>query len=174
MIITIIVSCIVVGILILAWSRPDTIQIERSTDINASPDKVFALINDFRNWPAWSPHDKMDATMARSYSGAPCGTGAASEWKSRGQAGCGEMRITQSLPPSQIAVQVDFQKPFTVRNLHTFTLHRSGERTKVTWAMHGGNPFIAKLMSLVFNMERMFGKHFESGLDNLKGLAENG
>jgi uncharacterized protein YndB with AHSA1/START domain len=173
MIIAIVLLCLVAGMLILAWSRPDAIHVERSTEIPASPETVFALVNDFHRWPSWSPHDKMDATMVRTYSGEQSGPGAVSAWKSNGQGGCGEMKITESMPPSQIVVQVDFKKPFVVRNVHTFSLQGSGDGTKVTWAMDGGQPFIVKVMSLFFNMERMFGKHFEAGLDNLKKLTEN-
>jgi uncharacterized protein YndB with AHSA1/START domain len=174
MFIAIIMLGLLAGILLLAWSRPDTIHIERSTDIHVSREKLFALINDFHNWPKWSPHDKMDVTMVRTYSGEQSGAGAVSEWKSRGQAGSGVMTITHATPPSQIVVQVDFMKPFTVRNVHTLTLQHANAPTRVTWAMDGGQPFIVKLMSLFFNMKRMFGTHFESGLDNLKKLAENG
>lgn len=172
MIIAAIILVLFVAILALAWTRPDTIRIERTADIHTSPERVFGLLNDFHNWPAWSPQDKMDATMTRTYSGEPSGLGAVSEWQSKGQAGCGHMKIIESLPPHKITVQVDFMKPFRVCNINEFTLQGSEEVTKVRWALRGGSPFLLKLMSLFFNMKRMFGKHVESGLDNLKRLAE--
>lgn len=174
MIIAIIILVLMVAVFALAWTRPDTIHAERTVDIHASPERVFGLINDFHNWPTWSPHDKMDATMTRIYSGEPSGLGAVSEWQSKGQAGCGQMKITESMRPNKITVQVDFTKPFRVRNINEFTLQGSEGVTKVRWAMQGGSPFMLKLMSLFFNMKRMFGKHFEAGLENLKRLAENG
>ncbi|TIT89205.1 MAG: polyketide cyclase, partial [Mesorhizobium sp.] len=53
-----------------------------------------------------------------------------------------------------------------------FTLTPSGSGTTVTWAMRGGRPFIAKLMGLFMNFDKLIGKDFEAGLDNLKRATE--
>ena len=53
-----------------------------------------------------------------------------------------------------------------------FTLEPRGQSTLVTWLMTGPNLFIGKLMSVFINMDRMVGKQFETGLANLKSLAE--
>ena len=45
----------IVVILVIAATKPDTFVVERMTTINASPDKVAPLINDFHNWNQWSP-----------------------------------------------------------------------------------------------------------------------
>ena len=42
----------------------------------------------------------------------------------------------------------------------------------MTWAMYGPSAFITKLMGVFFNMDKMIGKDFEVGLENLKALAE--
>jgi hypothetical protein len=44
--------------------------------------------------------------------------------------------------------------------------------TNVTWAMRGPMPYMSKLMSIFFNMDRMIGKDFEDGLANLKRTTE--
>ena len=44
--------------------------------------------------------------------------------------------------------------------------------TKVVWAMRGSMPFVAKVMSLFLNMDRLVGKDFESGLANIKLIVE--
>ena len=51
-------------------------------------------------------------------------------------------------------------------------LEQRGDSTHVLWAIHGPQPFIAKLMGLFFDMDRMVGKDFETGLANLKAIAE--
>jgi hypothetical protein len=38
--------------------------------------------------------------------------------------------------------------------------------------MDGKIPFAAKIMHTIFNMDRMIGKDFETGLANLKAIAE--
>jgi hypothetical protein len=54
----------------------------------------------------------------------------------------------------------------------TARLGSRGDATDVTWTMHGPNLFIGKVMSLFISMDRMIGKDFETGLANLKAIAE--
>jgi len=42
----------------------------------------------------------------------------------------------------------------------------------VTWTMDGASPYIGKLISVFVNMDTMIGKDFETGLANLKVIAE--
>ena len=68
--IAIIVAIVIAGILILAANRPDTFRVERSATINSPPEKIFPHIDGFRLWEAWSPWEKIDPAVKRSYSGA--------------------------------------------------------------------------------------------------------
>jgi len=43
------------ALLVYAATRPDSFRIERSATIKAPPEKVYALVNDFHRWAAWSP-----------------------------------------------------------------------------------------------------------------------
>ncbi len=170
-----IIVCIVfliAAVLIFAAFRPNTIRVQRSIVINAPPGKVFTLINDFHNWSHWAPQDREDPSMKRTYSGPIQGVGAISEWTSGGSAGKGRMLITESLPESRIAIKVDFVKPFDAHNTNEFALEPAGNSTTVTWTMQGSNLYILKLMGIFVNMDRMMGKHFETGLNNLKSAAE--
>ena len=160
------------ALLVFATTRPDNFRVERSTLIKAPPEKIFALLNDFRRWTAWSPYEKLDPAMKRSYGGPVSGQGSSYAWDGSGKAGAGRMEITQSAPASKISIQLDFSKPFEGHNIAEFTLLPQGQATQVTWAMHGPSPFIAKLMGIFFNMDKMIGKDFETGLDNLKTIAE--
>ncbi len=160
------------AVLIFAATRPDTFTVSRSIIINAPPEKIFALIDDFHNWPRWASQDAEDPTMTRTYSGAENGVGAISDWTSKGSAGRGRMTIVESTPPSAVAVQVDFVKPFPAHNRNQFTLEPAGGATKVTWSMRGTNLYMMKVMSVFVSMDRIAGKHFESGLANLKTAAE--
>jgi uncharacterized protein YndB with AHSA1/START domain len=172
MAIAIIVVLAFIGILAFASTKPNTINIQRATDIKAPPERIFALINDFHNWQAWAPQDKMDSTMKRTFGGAAIGKGATSEWVSHGKAGCGRMEITEAAAPFKITVRVDFAKPFEAHNTNEFTLEPMDGMTRITWAMRGTNPYMAKVMSIFFNMDRVLGKHFEAGLHSLKTLSE--
>ena len=147
-------------------------EVRRAANIKAPPDRIFALINDFHHWGAWSPWEKMDPAMKRIHSGASNGKGAVYEWEGNNKVGKGRMEITEASPPFQVTIKLDFIKPFEGHNIAEFTLAPDGDATNLTWAMRGPLPYIAKVMHIFFNMDRMVGKDFEAGLANLKTVAE--
>jgi hypothetical protein len=110
--------------------------------------------------------------MKRAYSGAARGEGAVYEWEGNRNIGKGRMEIASAAPPSRVVIKLDFLAPFEAHNLAEFTLAPRGNATDVTWAIHGPNLFIGKVMSVFFSMDEMIGKEFESGLATLKTVAE--
>ena len=162
----------VAAVLVLAARKSDTFRIERAAAIKAPPDRLFALINDFHNWTSWSPWEKMDPAMKRSYGGASAGKGAVYEWEGNKKVGKGRMEIVDVVPSRAVTIKLDFLKPFEAHNTAAFTLAPQGDATLVTWAMYGPLPYIGKVMHVFMNMDRMVGKDFEAGLANLKAAAE--
>jgi uncharacterized protein YndB with AHSA1/START domain len=171
-IIAIVVIGLLAGILIFAATRPDTLRVQRSTSIKAPPEKIFAFINELQRWSAWSPYEKKDPAMKRSFSGPASGKGAVYEWDGDKNVGKGRMEITETVPPSKIVIKLDFIKPFEGHNIAEFIMDGKGDATNVTWAMHGPAPYVSKLMGIFFNMDNMIGKDFEAGLANLKAVTE--
>jgi hypothetical protein len=110
--------------------------------------------------------------MKRTLSGAANGKGAVYEWDGDNNVGKGRMEITDTSPLSRVTINLDFSKPFETHNIVEFKLDTKGDYTNVTWAMHGPSPYIAKVMHIVFDMDSMVGKDFETGLANLKAIAE--
>lgn len=163
---------LIVGVLVLAATRPDTFRVQRAASIKAPPEKVFALINDFNRWGTWSPWEQKDPAMKRSYGSATSGKGAVYAWEGNKDVGQGRMEIAESSPPSKLAIKLDFVKPFAAHNLVEFTLRPEGDTTSVTWAMQGDTPYFAKIIHVFINMDSMIGKDFESGLARLKVAAE--
>jgi len=98
-------------ILIFAATRPDTFRVQRSTSIKAPPEKIFPLINDLQRWGAWSPYEKRDPAMKRTF-GATRPQGAVYEWDGNKSVGKGRMEITDATPPSTIVIKLDFISPF--------------------------------------------------------------
>ncbi|MET0311336.1 MAG: SRPBCC family protein [Burkholderiaceae bacterium] len=162
----------IAAVLALAAMRPDTFTVSRSTTIKAAPEKIFPLINDLRAMGTWSPYEKKDPGMKRTFTGPQAGKGAAYAWESNGEVGQGSMEITESAAPSRVAMKLDFIKPFEAHNRVDFTLGPNGDATQVTWAMTGPVPFPAKIAHLFFDMDKMVGTDFEAGLASLKALAE--
>lgn len=163
---------LIVGVLGYAATKPGAFRVDRATEIKAPQEKVYRLIDDFHHWEVWSPWEKLDPTMKKTFSGAPSGTGAGYAWEGNGKVGVGRMEITNAASPSRVTIKLDFLKPFEAHNTAEFTLEPKGDSTKVTWAMHGTQPFMAKVMSVVINMDKMIGKDFETGLANMKAAAE--
>lgn len=170
--IAIAVVVLIAGILIFAATSPDAFRIERSTSIKAPSEKIFVLINDFNRWSAWSPWEKMDPAMKRTHSGAANGKGAVYAWDGNNKVGQGRMEITDAKPPSLVRIKLDFLKPFAAHNTAEFTLAPQGDTTTVTWAMYGPASFMTKVMSVFVSMDSMVGKDFETGLANMKAVAE--
>jgi uncharacterized protein YndB with AHSA1/START domain len=166
------VVVLVAAVLLFAASRPDSFRIERSATLKAPPEKVFAQVSNFKAWIAWSPWEKVDPALKRTYSGAEAGKGAAYAWEGNKDVGSGRMEITDAVPASKVTIKLDFLKPFEAHNTAEFTFVQQGDATTVTWAMFGPSPYLSKLMSLVFSMDRMVGGMFEQGLANLKSITE--
>ena len=159
-------------LIVLAARKPDTFRIERATTIQAPPEKVFPLVNDFHAWPGWSPWEKLDPNLKRTFAGPANGTGTVYQWEGNKKVGAGRMEIKEAVAPNRITIQLDFIKPFAAHHLAEFTMIPQAGGTTVTWTMDGKQPLILKVMTLFMSMDRMVGKDFEKGLANLKALAE--
>lgn len=165
---------VVIAVLVLlaalfgyAATRPDAFRVERGIMIKAAPASVHALIANFHLWGTWSPWEKLDPTMKKTFSGADNGLGAIYAWEGNRKAGSGRMEIIAATPTT-ITIQLDFFRPFKARNTAEFTLIDKGSATYVAWAMYGPCPYISKLMGIFFSMDKLIGKDFESGLVNLR------
>jgi uncharacterized protein YndB with AHSA1/START domain len=168
----VIVLAVAAGVLIYATTKPDTFVVQRRTTIKAPPDKIYPLIVDLHGWAAWSPYEKKDPAMKRTFSGAQSGKGAVYEWDGDKNVGAGRMEIIEATPPSKIVIKLDFLKPFEGHNTAEFTMVPSGDTTAVTWGMSGPSPLMMKVMSTFMNMDKMIGDDFAVGLANLKAVAE--
>ncbi|MDO9295561.1 SRPBCC family protein [Bradyrhizobium sp.] len=171
--ITAVVLAIAIAVvLILAATKPDTFAVQRAAIVNAPAEKIFPLISDFRQWGAWSPYEHKDPAMKRTFSGAVRGTGAVYAWDGDKNVGSGRMEILDVAAPSKVVIKLDFYTPFEAHNTAEFTMLPQDDATRVIWRMHGPASFMAKIMHVFINIDKMVGKDFEAGLANLKRLAE--
>lgn len=145
-------------------------SLSRSTAIQAPPDRIHALVDDFREWQKWSPWEGVDPDLDREYSGPDHGVGSTYHWSGNKKAGEGEMRITASTPTSVVA-DLAFLKPFKATNVMRFDLAPAGGATDVTWTMTGSRNVIMSVMGKLF-FDTSIGKDFERGLAALKRESE--
>jgi uncharacterized protein YndB with AHSA1/START domain len=172
-IVAVILVVAILGLLAYASTRPDTFRVQRAAAIKAPPERIFPLVNDLQAWRNWSPYERKDPEMQRSFSGPAAGVGARYAWAGDKTVGSGSMEIVESLPNRRIAMRLDFIKPFESTNQAEFTLEPAGDSTMVTWAMTGPLTLMFKLVHLVLDVDAMVGRDFEAGLADLKTQAEN-
>jgi hypothetical protein len=171
--ILIVIVVAIAGVFALAATKPDTFHFERAAMINAPPDKVGSFVNDFHRWQAWSPWEKLDPNMKRTYSGPDSGVGATYAWEGNSDVGSGRMQITNATA-TQVDIDLDFMAPMATSNKTRFMLTPAANGTSVVWSMDGPMPYMSKLMTVFVSMETLLAKDFETGLANLKSAAETG
>lgn len=167
-----VLAAIVVLFVIIVATRPSAFRIERKATIAAPPQAVFEQVNDFRNWRAWSPWEKLDPNLKRTYEGPSAGQGAVYAWAGNKKAGEGRMTIVDSRPGELVRIKLEFFKPFVATNTAEFTFVPQGEQTVVSWSMSGTNNFFLKAFGLFMDMDRVIGSDFEKGLSAMKATAE--
>ncbi len=158
-------GAIVATVLIIAALRPKSFEVRRSAQIAASPAMVYAHIEDFQRWQAWSPWEGLDPALRRTYAGAPKGEGATYAWDGNNKAGAGTMRITGTQPDAQVTIAL------AATNTTTFDLVPAGDGSQVTWTMRGDSPFMFRLFGVFVNMDKLLGKDFDKGLAKLGEVA---
>ena len=166
------VGAVLAIFLVVVAMQPSTFRIERSATMAAPAADVFAQVNDFHKWEAWSPWAKLDPAAKNTFDGPASGVGAGFAWEGNDQVGVGRMTITESKPAERIAIKLEFLKPFASIAATEYTFKGDGKQTTMTWAMTGEKNFVSKMMCLFMNMDKMVGGQFETGLASIKGIVE--
>ncbi len=162
----------IAGLVVAIMMQPDTYRVVRTASINAPSEKVFAQVNDFRKWDAWSPWAKIDPAMKVTYGGPPFGVGSTYHWVGNDEVGEGKMTIKESHPSNHLKIDLEFIKPFASLANTEFILKPVGNKTDVEWSIDGKHNFVSKAMCLVISMDQMIGPDFEKGVNQLKTVSE--
>lgn len=168
----IVVLVLAAALVLFISTRPALFRVERSAVVKAPADVIFAIINDLHQWGRWSPYDKRDPAMTKTFEGSPAGVGAVYMWNGNNQVGAGRFTIVESRPNELIGMKLEFFRPFAGTNRAAFALAPADGGTRVTWSMEGPNKLMTKVMSLFINMDKMIGTDFEQGLANLDSVAQ--
>lgn len=165
---------VVIALVAVIAMQPDTFLVSRTTTIAVPPAEVFALVNDFHNWPKWSPWEKLDPAIKTTFEGAPSGAGAIYAWAGNDKVGEGRQTILESKAGELVRIKLEFIKPFASVADTEFAFSGAGNSTTVTWVMKGDNNFISKGYCLFMGgMDKMIGPDLEKGLAQLKAAAES-
>lgn len=161
-------------VLLLAYAatRPDEFRVERRLRVAAPAERVWPLVAELRAFNRWNPYERKDPLITGAYSGAASGVGSRYDWDSK-EVGTGSLEITGQQPGRAVQMKLDFVKPFEAHNQAEFALQPTPDgATEVRWTMHGPANFMSKLMGVFMDMDKMVGRDFEDGLQNLRQLAE--
>lgn len=146
-------------------------EMSRSAHIDAPPERVLPLLEDFHEWQKWSPWEGLDPDLKRTFTGPDKGVGARYHWSGNKQAGEGTMEITRA-DASGVEVDLRFLKPFKATNVTRFDVKPTAGGSDVDWTMTGERGFIMGLMGRLF-FDKSIGKDFDKGLASLKSAAES-
>ena len=165
-------AAIILIFIVVVAMQPSDFRVERTTTIAAPVDTVFAQVNDFHKWEAWSPWAKLDPEAKVAFEGPEAGQGTVMTWAGNDKVGEGKMTLVESHPSDLIKIKVDFVQPFEGTMNSEFAFKLEGDQTAVTWAMTGHHNFIEKAFCLVMNGTKMLGDDIEQGLAQMKSVVE--
>jgi len=166
------IAALVILFAIVVALQPEDFRVSRTAKMNAPPSAVFAQVNDYHNWDAWSPWAKLDPDAKVTFEGPSSGTGAKFSWSGNDKVGEGRQTIVESKPDELIRINLELEKPFKGNSTAEFTFKPENDQTVVTWTMFGKNNFMGKAVSLFMDCDKMVGGEFEKGLANMKAIVE--
>src|SRR5579872_822449 len=151
---------IIAVFLVIVALQPADYRVVRTATITAPPETVFAQVNDFHNWEAWSPWAKLDPAAKNTFEGPSAGPGAIFKWSGNDEVGEGSMTLIDSRPSDLITIKLQFVRPFEDTQTSEFTFVPDGDQTIVTWSIFGEKNFVSKAVCLFMNRseERRVGK----------------
>lgn len=166
------IAALVLGFVGFVAMQPSEFRVTRSATMNAPAAEVFAQVNDFQKWGAWSPWAKVDPAAKNTFEGPASGTGAIFHWDGNDKVGAGSLTITESQPNELIRMELKFIRPYEDVCTTEIAFAPQGERTEVTWSMFGRHNFMSKACCLFMDMDKMIGGDFEKGLVSIKEIVE--
>jgi effector-binding domain-containing protein len=146
-------------------------HVHRSTEIIASPEKVFEVVSDFGTWTTWSPWLCAEPDAQVNVTDDSSSVGSLYSWKGE-IVGEGEIEHRALKAGRLIEDEIRFLKPFRSKSQVSFELEPVGEGTKITWHMRGSLPWF--LFWMLSQMEVFIGMDYERGLKMLKEWIETG
>ena len=103
--------------------------------IDAPPERVLPLLDDFREWQQWSPWEGLDPDLQRTFTGPRRGVGSHYAWSGNKKAGEGHAWRSRTSTPGRVEVDLRFLKPFKATQRHRrFDLTPAGGGTDVDLA----------------------------------------
>ncbi len=160
-------------LLIYASTKPSSFSYSRSGLINSTPENIFPYISQLNLGGQWSPYEKRDPKMQKEITGTDGAPGAKMTFDGNKDVGAGSIEILSLVPNERVNMRLLMTKPMNADNQIRYELKREGDQTRFTWNMSGDGGFFQKIFSVFVDCEKMIGKDFEEGIQNLKKVVES-
>lgn len=158
--------------LVFVSMKSGKFRYERSGVINAPAENVYRYISDFKRGKLWNPYAQKDPNMKTNFIGPDAQVGSIMEFDGNSEAGAGKLEIIKLVPNQSVDIRLIMTSPFYAENLIEYRLTPEGAGTRFSWAMSGDGGFMGKLISTVFDCEKMIAGDFETGIARLKTVVE--
>jgi len=144
---------------------------EKSISVNSTPDKIYQLTTDLKNWIKWSPWYDLDTNAKLTYSDTTFGVGAWYTWSSeKRNVGKGKITIIEAIDNQSNKYKLEFEGMDA--SIAGFILEPEGDfSTKVTWTLDGENNGMSKWFGVLIGI--FMSNDYENGLANIKRNCEN-
>ncbi|WP_400077269.1 SRPBCC family protein [Winogradskyella sp. R77965] len=163
---------LIIGLSIYVAVQPNDYKFSRSRTIEAPVSMIYDKVNDFKQWPEFSPWLEQDKDATLTYSDNTVGKDAGYSWIGE-ILGEGSMTTLEADANTAISQKIEFIKPFEANADIDWTFEPSDEGTKVTWHMEGKQDFITKLFTtFTGSIESETGPDFERGLFKLDSVVQ--
>jgi len=162
----------IIGLAIYIAVQPNEFEFSRSRVIKAPKSMLFNKVNDFKNWPSFSPWIEKDSEAVLIYGEKTSGPGGNYSWNGK-ILGEGNMTTIAVEDNKSISQQIVFIKPFKSESNINWTFEDTDEGTQVSWAMDGKQDFMTKMYTVFSgSIEENTSQDFDRGLFKLDSIVQ--
>lgn len=163
---------LIIGFAIYVAVQPNDFNFNRSKVIKAPEQVLYNTVNDFREWPRFSPWLEQDSLATITYGDKTSGIDSKYAWDGE-ILGIGSMTTLNAIENKSIEQRIDFVEPFESTSNINWTFEPEADGTKVTWHMAGEQDFMTKLyVAISGTIEKNTGPDFERGLFKLDSIVQ--
>jgi len=170
---TLILIAAVIVLLVVGLVLPSSRSVEKSVTVNATPEAVFDVVNDFNSFQDWSSWASANPGPRLELRGRFEGKGAVVRWQEGPPlAEAGELEIVDTDPPREVRIAARFEG--VEEASYTFTIEPAGDAARLTW--HYESEFGWDLVGRYLGWFRQSWaeKDANQSLAAIKALAEDG
>lgn len=168
--IIVVLGGIILTLVLIAFFLPPAYHVERSIEINQPAEIVFEQVVDLNNYMQWNPWTELDATLKNQITGEASVPGMKWSWDGK-KTGKGNLTLMEFKNNEFIRNRLVFEYPNQMEADDLWIFEEINGKTIVQWVNSGDLNFpIGRWFGLF--MDKMMGKDFEKGLENLKNKCE--